>query len=135
MGFAVLVANVWTSVLVLNFPPCLTALQCQGAFTLCTFRNVVVLVLVFLFVPETKLKTLDELDEVFSIPSRRFCRYKAIECLPWWTKRYILRKKEAGFTTLESTSEYNRLDQADDGHVHSDTLEEIGALLIQSQIV
>lgn len=43
--------------------------------------------------PETKQRTLEELDYVFAVPTRRHMQYQAKEALPWWFKTYVLRKK------------------------------------------
>lgn len=95
MSLAVATANFWAAVLSVTFPRILTAMGSQGAFVLYATLNVLALVLVFLFVPETKLKTLEELDGVFSIPTRTFIKYQTTECLPRFTKRYILQQKGA----------------------------------------
>lgn len=114
MSSAVAVTNIWASVLSLTFPQMLSALGSQGAFTLYAVLNVVALVLVFLFVPETRLKTLDELDAVFSVGTRRFVSYQMTEYLPWWTRRYVMRQKKAELPPLEVDGEYRELDQEDE---------------------
>jgi sugar porter (SP) family MFS transporter len=116
MSFAVSVANIWASVLSLTFPSILLALRPKGAFSLYAILNVLAFVLVFLFVPETKMKTLDELDEVFSIPCRQFAKYQTLEYGPWWIMRYVLRRKDAKLMPLETGREYDRLNQDDDDH-------------------
>ena len=45
--------------------------------------------MIFCFVRETKLLTLEELDQVFSIPTRKFIHYEATVWLPWFIKRYF----------------------------------------------
>ena len=114
MSLAVATANSWAAVLSLTFPRILTALGSQGAFSLYAFLNVVAVVLVFLFVPETRLKTLDELDEVFSVPTRTFIRYQTTEYLPWVTKRYLAGQKEAELRPLVLSGEYRALEQDED---------------------
>jgi sugar porter (SP) family MFS transporter len=116
MSFAVSVANSWASLLSLTFPSILSALRPRGAFSLYAFLNIVAFVLVFLFVPETKMRTLDELDEVFAVSSRRFAKHQTSEYLPWWTKRYILRRKQAELRPLESTIENEQVDQDEESH-------------------
>jgi sugar porter (SP) family MFS transporter len=92
MSFAVFTTNLWASVLSLTFPQLLSAMGPQGAFTLYASFNVLAFFLVLLFVPETKMKTLDELDEVFSVSSRRFARYQVVEYMPWCVNRYLWRR-------------------------------------------
>ena len=115
MSLAVATANFWAAILSLTFPGFVTALGSQGAFVLYAVLNVLALVLVFLFVPETKQKTLDELDGVFSVSTRSFVKYQMTEYLPWFVKRYILRQKEAELKPLGSEEEYQRLVGDDDG--------------------
>jgi hypothetical protein len=43
--------------------------------------------------PETKQRTLEELDYVFSVPTRTHMKYQASQNLPWWIKTYVLRRK------------------------------------------
>lgn len=114
MSFAVSTANFWAAILSLTFPRILTALGSQGAFSLYAVLNILALVLIFLLLPETRLKTLDELDEVFSVPTRRFVQYQVTEYLPWFTKRYILRQKEADLRPLTAEEEYQPLEDSED---------------------
>ncbi|OAP65430.1 hypothetical protein AYL99_01402 [Fonsecaea erecta] len=114
MSFAVATANFWAAILSLTFPRILTALQSQGAFALYAGLNVVAVVLVFLFLPETRLKTLDELDEVFSVPTRTFVKYQTIEFLPWLVKRYVMREKDAVLSPLSVDGGYRALEQDED---------------------
>lgn len=72
MSFAVSVANTWAAVLSLTFPSLLAVLGPAGAFRLYAGLNLVAYLLVFLFVPETRLKSLEELDEVFSVRTTDF---------------------------------------------------------------
>ena len=45
-----------------------------------------------LFLPETKALTLEELDQVFNVPTWKHSSYQLKKAL-WAFKRYILRKK------------------------------------------
>jgi MFS family permease len=113
MSSAVAVTNIWASALALTFPALLSVLGSQGAFGLYAVLNVVAFGLVFLFVPETRLKTLDELDGVFSVGSRRFVKYQVGEYMPWWVARYVLGRK-VELMPLEGGDEYRVLHQEDD---------------------
>ncbi|KAL7955893.1 sugar transporter domain-containing protein [Trichoderma compactum] len=93
MSWAVATNNFWASVLSLTFPRMLTAMTATGAFSFYAGLNLVALALIFLFVPETKQKTLEELDYVFSVSDRRHAQYQLTEVLPWWIKRYVLFQK------------------------------------------
>ena len=114
MSFGVSTANCWAAVLSLTFPRILNALGSEGAFELYAFLNVVAVVLVFLFLPETRLKTLDELDGVFSVPTRTFIAYQTMEYLPWTIRRYVMGQKEAELKPMVSSGEYRVLDQDDE---------------------
>jgi hypothetical protein len=54
--------------------------------------------MIFFFVPETKQRTLEELDYIFAIPTRTFMRYQLTKTLPYWLKRYVFFNRHA---TLE----------------------------------
>jgi len=114
MSFGVATANFWATILSLTFPRILTALKSDGAFTLYAVLNIVAVTLVFLFVPETRLKTLDELDDVFSVPTRRFIKYQVTEYIPFIVRRYILRDEEADLKPLALAGEYHELDPEDE---------------------
>lgn len=47
--------------------------------------------LVLLFLPETKNKTLEELDQVFSVPTHVHAAY-GLRQIPYFIKRYLLRQ-------------------------------------------
>ena len=48
--------------------------------------------LVLLFLPETKALSLEELDQVFSVPTRKHASYQ-IKALPHNVRKYIFRQK------------------------------------------
>ena len=114
MSSSVAVASIWATVLSFTFPRLLTALKPQGSFELYALLTVVAVVLVFLFVPETRQKSLDELDVVFAISSRSFIRYQVTDYLPWMVRYYLLRQKQAELRPLEAKGEYRKLDQEED---------------------
>ncbi|KAL1968961.1 hypothetical protein VTN77DRAFT_795 [Rasamsonia byssochlamydoides] len=93
MAWAVATNNFWASVLSLTFPYMLTAFKPQGAFGFYAGLNAIALILIFLFVPETKQRSLEELDYVFAVTTRRHAKYQLTQVLPWWIKRYIFRRK------------------------------------------
>ncbi|KAG5935917.1 hypothetical protein E4U59_005281 [Claviceps monticola] len=93
MSWAVATNNFWASVLSLTFPRMLIAMTPTGAFGFYAALNLVALVLIFLFVPETKQKTLEELDYVFAVPDRTHARYQLGTVLPWWCRRWLLRRR------------------------------------------
>ncbi|KAL2354133.1 MFS transporter [Cryomyces antarcticus] len=109
MSWAVATNNFWAAVLSLTFPRMLIALTAQGAFGFYAGLNVIAFVLIFLFLPETKQRTLEELDYVFAVSTRRHARYQLGTALPWWFKRWVLFRKGATCPDLyhfESTEQY-----------------------------
>jgi len=95
MGFAVATCLFWAAVLGITLPRMMRVFGIMGAFGLYAGLNVLAFVLIFLFVPETKQRTLEELDYVFAVPVKKHMRYQVFTALPWWFKRYILRRKVA----------------------------------------
>ena len=82
--------------------------DCHSVLMIDSGLNVIAFCMIYLFVPETKQRTLEELDyvcnpfleftdantgQVFAVPSRTFMRYQVGTWLPWWFKRFIFRQK------------------------------------------
>ncbi|CAJ2510349.1 Uu.00g050520.m01.CDS01 [Anthostomella pinea] len=95
MGFAVATCLGFAAVLGITFPLILKSLGTVGAFCLYAGFNGVAFVMIFFLVPETKQRTLEELDYVFAVPNRKFASYQVNKVLPWWFNRWILFKKNA----------------------------------------
>ncbi|KAF1941048.1 D-xylose-proton symporter [Clathrospora elynae] len=93
MSWAVATNNFWAAVLSLTLPRMLKAMKPQGVFGFYAALNVVAMVMIFLWLPETKQRTLEELDYVFGVPMRTHMNYQVGHNLPWWFKTYILRRK------------------------------------------
>ncbi|KAK4971238.1 hypothetical protein LTR66_011451 [Elasticomyces elasticus] len=94
MSWAVATNNFWASVLSLTFPRMLRAFKPQGAIGFYAGLNIAALVLIFLFMPETKQRTLEELDYVFALSTRTHARFQMRQALPWWFKRWVLFRKD-----------------------------------------
>ncbi|KAG0652789.1 polyol transporter 1, partial [Hyphodiscus hymeniophilus] len=88
----------WATVLSLTFPRMLRAMGLVGAFGFYAGLNVVAFVLIFLFMPETKQLTLEELDYVFGVPTHIHIAYQVKKALPYYMKRWVSFHKKA---TLE----------------------------------
>lgn len=82
MGWAVATCLFWAAVLSITFPLMLVALGIVGSFCFYAGLNIVALCMIFLFVPETKQRTLEELDYVFAVPTRTFMKYQLTKTLP-----------------------------------------------------
>jgi hypothetical protein len=108
MSWAVATNNFWASVLSLTFPRMLSAMKPTGAFGFYAGLNLVALFLIFCFVPETKQKTLEELDYVFAVSDRTHSKYQLTQVLPWWIKRWVLFRKVGPCPELyhDETSKY-----------------------------
>ncbi|KAL1953441.1 hypothetical protein VTO42DRAFT_2819 [Malbranchea cinnamomea] len=95
MSWAVATNNFWAAVLALTFKRLLRAFTAPGAFGFYAGLNVVAFILIFLFLPETKQRSLEELDYVFAVTTRAHAKYQLTKVLPWFFKRYILWRKDA----------------------------------------
>lgn len=67
---------------------------------LCSGLNIVALIMIFLWLPETKQRTLEELDYVFAVPTGTFVKYQTGTWLPWFIQRHIFRRKDAKLKPL-----------------------------------
>ncbi|KAG8162207.1 hypothetical protein KVR01_007972 [Diaporthe batatas] len=90
----------WASVLTVSFPAILKAFGVVGSFCLYAGLNLVALVMIFLFVPETKQRTLEELDYIFAVPTHTFINYQLKVWLPWFIKRHVLFDRGAKLKPL-----------------------------------
>jgi hypothetical protein len=110
MAWAVSTCLFWAAVLSITFPRLLAAFTPTGAFGFYAGLNMIALCMIFLFVPETKQRTLEgntilpptfiskltillELDYIFAVPTRTFIRYQLTKTLPYWFNRHVLRRK------------------------------------------
>ncbi|KAJ4271627.1 hypothetical protein NW762_000332 [Fusarium torreyae] len=100
MSWAVATCLGWAAVLSITFPLMLARLHAIGAFGMYAGFNIVALVMIFLLLPETKQRTLEELDYIFAVPTRVFMRYQVTKVLPWWIKRWILFQRDASLEPL-----------------------------------
>lgn len=60
--------------------------------------NVVAFIMILFWVPETKQRTLEELDWVFALPTSRFARYQVQKAIPYFIRRWVFFDRKA---TLE----------------------------------
>ncbi|KAI9820607.1 MAG: hypothetical protein M1827_004976 [Pycnora praestabilis] len=92
-GMSLATATTWffNFVLSITWPSLLAAFKPQGAFAYYAVWNLIGFVLVLLFMPETRNKTLEELDQVFSVPTHIHAAY-GMRQVPYFFKRYLLRQ-------------------------------------------
>ncbi|EJD03080.1 uncharacterized protein FOMMEDRAFT_123257 [Fomitiporia mediterranea MF3/22] len=100
MSWAVATCLFWAAVLSITFPRMLNVMTPTGAFGFYAGLNVLAFIMIFFWVPETKQRTLEELDYVFAVPTHKHASYQLTEWLPWFFKRYILRIKSARLEPL-----------------------------------
>ncbi|KAM5358558.1 hypothetical protein ACJZ2D_015172 [Fusarium nematophilum] len=93
MAWAVCINNTFAGVLGLTFPRMQTVMTPTGAFGFYAALNLIAWGMIFCFVRETKQMTLEELDQVFSVPTSSFISYESRVWLPYIIKRYIFRQK------------------------------------------
>lgn len=93
MSWAVATNNFWAAVLGLTFPRMLQQFTPTGSFGFYAGLNAVALFWIFCFMPETKQRSLEELDYVFAVPTRTHAKFQLGEVLPWWVSRHVLMRK------------------------------------------
>jgi sugar porter (SP) family MFS transporter len=100
MAWAVSTCLFWAAVLSLTWPRMEAVMGPTGAFCFYTGLNLLAFCLIFLFVPETKLRTLEELDQVFAVPTRTHAKYQLTKALPYFFKRHVFGDKNAKLEPL-----------------------------------
>ncbi|EDN91583.1 hypothetical protein SS1G_00986 [Sclerotinia sclerotiorum 1980 UF-70] len=92
LGMSLATATTWffTFVLAITWPSMLRAFKAQGAFSFYAGFNIVGFFLALFFVPETKDKTLEELDQVFNVPTREHAAYGWAQ-FTYPIRRHVLR--------------------------------------------
>ncbi|KAF4119391.1 Sugar (and other) transporter [Geosmithia morbida] len=93
MAWAVCINNTFAGVLSITFPRMQTVMTPTGAFGFYAGLNLIAWFMIFCFVRETKQLTLEELDQVFSIPTKEYIHHELTEEVPYFFNRTILRRK------------------------------------------
>ncbi|GAA5860308.1 hypothetical protein JCM1840_002856 [Sporobolomyces johnsonii] len=99
MALATATTWLFNFVVALTFPLLLVSFTSTGAFCWFAGWNALLFFLVLLFLPETKQRTLEELDEVFSMSTRRLALYGA--ATPWYQFQRIVLRRRIKRTALE----------------------------------
>ncbi|KAJ7887878.1 hypothetical protein B0H14DRAFT_2694867 [Mycena olivaceomarginata] len=105
MSFAVATNLFFASVL---------SVRCPTSFGFYAGLNIVAVIMIFFLLPETKQRTLEELDHVFAVPTSRHISYQWGTFLPYWIKKWILFKRDAyleplyNFEEVESITVYEK---------------------------
>ncbi|KAJ4267512.1 hypothetical protein NW762_003619 [Fusarium torreyae] len=110
IGMASSTAITWgfNFIISLTWPPLSERLTDTGGFCWYGAWNVFGWVFCYFFLPETKNLTLEELDNVFGVSNREHASYY-MRKLPWYLKKYLLRKDVPPFPPLYEFG-------ANDGH-------------------
>ena len=93
MAWAVATCLFWAAVLGLTWNSIDDAMGATGAFGFYAGLNVTAFIMIFFLVPETKQRTLEELDYVFAVPTTTHAKYQLTEFAPYWIKKYVLFQK------------------------------------------
>lgn len=93
MAWAVCINNTFAGILGLTFPRMQNVMTPTGAFGFYAALNLIAWGMIFAFVRETKQLTLEEIDQVFSVPTKQFLDYETKVWLPYFIKRHIFRNK------------------------------------------
>ncbi|KAF8193766.1 hypothetical protein BJ912DRAFT_1031101 [Pholiota molesta] len=115
MSWAVATCFFWAAVLSLTFPRLLSAFGSVGAFGFYAGLNVAAFVMIFFLMPETKQRTLEELDYVFAVPTSTHASYQVRTFLPYWIRRYVLRQN----VQLKPLYQFDEVPESK-GSIHSD---------------
>jgi sugar porter (SP) family MFS transporter len=107
MAWAVCINNTFAGVLGLTFPRMLVVMTPTGAFGFYAGLNLIAWFMIFCFVRETKQLTLEELDQVFSVPTSQFISYELKVTIPYVFKRHILRQNIPKPAPLMEKSAHN----------------------------
>ncbi|KAI8628443.1 major facilitator superfamily domain-containing protein [Xylariaceae sp. FL1651] len=89
-AFAVATNLLFAGLLSILFPSIYAGLGNAKTLGLFAGLNFVAFVLVFLFVEETKRRSLEDLDSVFAVKKWKFTRHQVTEYLPWFFGSYLL---------------------------------------------
>ncbi|KDN52660.1 hypothetical protein K437DRAFT_261259 [Tilletiaria anomala UBC 951] len=100
MSWAVTVCLGFAAILSVTFPAMLDVMTPTGAFCFYAGLNVIAFVMIFFLVPETKALTLEELDQVFAVPTGKFADYQLNKALPYFFKRWVFWRKDAKLEPL-----------------------------------
>ncbi|KAA6411376.1 MAG: sugar transporter [Lasallia pustulata] len=74
MSFAVATNFIFAAILSVTFPSMLDRFRPAGAFVFYASLNVIAFIMIFLLVPETRQRTLEDLDYIFDKPIKEFAR-------------------------------------------------------------
>ncbi|KAF8904392.1 hypothetical protein CPB84DRAFT_1845352 [Gymnopilus junonius] len=118
MSWAVATNLFWASVVSLTTPRVLAAFGSVGTFGFYAGMNILAFLMIFFLLPETKQRTLEELDFVFAVPTSKHIGYQAKTFLPYFFKRWILFRKNATLEPLYNFEEVESITVFEKGVGH-----------------
>ncbi|TFK35902.1 hypothetical protein BDQ12DRAFT_655262 [Crucibulum laeve] len=118
MSWAVATCLFWAAVLSLTFPRLLSAFGSVGAFGFYAGLNIAALIMIFFLMPETKQRTLEELDYVFAVSTGQHASYQLKEFLPYWVRRWVFFDKKAQLKPLYNFDEVESITVFEKGAAH-----------------
>jgi sugar porter (SP) family MFS transporter len=118
MSWAVATCLFWAAVLGLTFPRMLGAMTPQGAFGFYAGLNVIAFIMIFFLLPETKQRTLEELDYVFAVPTSKHISYQGTVFLPYWIKKWVLWRRDTVLPPLYNFDEVESITVFEKGAGH-----------------
>jgi hypothetical protein len=92
MSWAVATNNFWAAVLSLTLFRLLRAFKPVGVFGFYAGLNFIAFWMIFFWLPETKQRTLEELDYVFAVPTRTHMNFQISKMIPYFINHTILRR-------------------------------------------
>jgi len=93
MAWVVCINNTFAGILSLTFPRMVQVMTQTGAFGFYAGLNLIAWGMIFCFVRETKQLTLEEIDQVFQVPTRTYINHELKYSMPYFFKRWIMMKK------------------------------------------
>jgi hypothetical protein len=90
MAWAVCINNTFAGVLGLTFPRMRTVMTQTGAFGFYAGLNLIAWFMIFCFVRETKEMTLEEIDQVFSVPTKSYISHELFVWVPYLYRKYVV---------------------------------------------
>ncbi|KAI1099970.1 hypothetical protein F4804DRAFT_349004 [Jackrogersella minutella] len=91
-SFAIAINLLFAGLIQMFFPRVYSGLKDGGSLGLFAGLNFLAFVLVFLFVEETKRRSLEDLDLIFAVRKRDFVRHQLTRYLPWFFRHHVLRR-------------------------------------------
>lgn len=92
-AWGIFINNSFSTALGLTFPLLLERVGGTNAFLFYGGLNIMALFLIFFLMPETKQRTLEELDYIYAVPVGKFASYQAKTWLPGMIKKHVFRQK------------------------------------------